>query len=168
MQEMGVDTQDGTGGIAVGEVGSAVRMSLFGTFRTWRDVCRESVTCAEAEIPCRYKLLHLASAIHRSVAPIATAHRPSAGCPRCRAFPTSQIAKNALDRASSTSNRFVVSLNEADDSVQYRQRYLRWLALGCLQGFHYFCRFLAIAHGVGLPVNQARGDGFLARVSCGC
>ncbi len=105
MQEMGVDTQDGTGGIAVGEVGSAVRMSLFGTFRTWRDVCRESVTCAEAEIPCRYKLLHLASAIHRSVAPIATAHRPSAGCPRCRAFPTSQIAKNALDRASSTSNR---------------------------------------------------------------
>src|SRR6266446_2466270 len=63
---------------------------------------------------------------------------------------------------------FVVSLNEADDSVQYRQRYLRWLALGFLQGFHYFCRFLAIANGVGLPVNQARGDGFLARVSCGC
>src|SRR6266436_7984004 len=84
---------------------AAVHGSEDGTFRTWRDVCCESVTGAEADIPCRYKLLHLASAIHRSVAPIATAHRPSAGCPRCRAFPTSQIAKNALDRASSTSNR---------------------------------------------------------------
>src|SRR6266404_8136005 len=42
---------------------------------------------------------------------------------------------------------FVVSLNEADDSVQYRQRHLRWRAFSCLQGFHYFCCFLGIAHG---------------------
>src|SRR5260221_2468211 len=83
---------------------STCAMSLIGE----TDMARclyESVICAEADIPCRYKLLHLASAIHRSVALIAAAHRPSAGCPRCRAFPTSQIAKNALDRASSTSNR---------------------------------------------------------------
>jgi len=31
---MSVDTQDGTDGIAVGEVGTAVRMSLVGTNRT--------------------------------------------------------------------------------------------------------------------------------------
>jgi len=50
-------------------------------------------------------LAYLASAFHRSAALIAAVHRLSAGCPRCNAFPTSQIARNALDRASSTSNR---------------------------------------------------------------
>jgi len=79
--------------------------SAIGTKRTWLYVRLESVIRAKADITCRYKWLHLASAIHRSVALIAIAHRPSAGCPRCKAFPTSQIAKNALDRASSTSNR---------------------------------------------------------------
>jgi hypothetical protein len=48
---------------------------------------------------------HPASAIHRSVARIAVAHRWSAGCPRCSDFPISQIARNAPDRASSSSSR---------------------------------------------------------------
>src|SRR5580658_1215654 len=48
--------------------------------------------------------VHVASRIQRSVALIAAAYRPSAGCPRCNAFPTSQMARKALERASSTSS----------------------------------------------------------------
>lgn len=46
---------------------------------------------------------HPASATHCSVAWIAVSHRWSAGCPRCSDFPISQIARNAPDRASSSS-----------------------------------------------------------------
>jgi hypothetical protein len=36
---------------------------------------------------------------------------------------------------------------------------LRWLALGCLQGFHYFCRFLGIAHGVAYQLIKPEAMG---------
>ena len=39
-----------------------------------------------------------------------------------------------------------VALNQPDESVQDRQRNLGRLALGCLQGFDYFGRFLGIGH----------------------
>ena len=41
---------------------------------------------------------------------------------------------------------FAVALNQPYQSVQDRQRNLGRLALGCLQGFDYFGRFLGIGH----------------------
>jgi len=54
--------------------------------------------------------------------------------------------KRAGSRLFDFQRLFAVSLNQPDQSVQYRQRSLRRLAFGCLQGFDYFGGFFGIGH----------------------